>query len=145
MRLLWIEDKLEHIRRFVGALENRGHDVVVNASGEEALETLYQAHVQHRPFDVILLDIMLPKGDGSRIAEATRPELMGIEILRHLETEGCRTPVVIITAIADAGVMDSIPAKYPFVAAILKKPVRMDDLREAIEMATRTTKGETTP
>jgi DNA-binding response OmpR family regulator len=45
------------------ALEDEGYDVTEAASGEDALESFSQSLVAH-PFDLVIIDIMLPGIDG---------------------------------------------------------------------------------
>lgn len=61
-------------------LEFEGFVVTVAADGEAALETLRQ-----QKFDLILLDVMLPR-------------LSGFDVCRHIRTQGIRTPIIMLTA-----------------------------------------------
>ena len=61
--ILIVEDD-ERIRASMClALEDEGYDVTEAASGEEALETFGQSLVS-QPFDLVIIDIMLPGMDG---------------------------------------------------------------------------------
>jgi len=80
MRLLVVEDE-EKVARFVSrALEAEGHAVDVSIEGEAALE-----QVEWVAYDLILLDLTLPKKGG-------------YEILHHLRKQKCAVPVLIMTA-----------------------------------------------
>ena len=64
MKLLVVDDDL-HIRRLVGIyLREAGYDVTEAANGEEALQV---SHGQ--PFDVVLIDLILPHYGGFRLCE----------------------------------------------------------------------------
>lgn len=64
MKLLVVDDDL-HIRRLIGIyLRDAGHEVTEAATGEEALQVL---HTQ--PFDVVLIDLVLPHYGGFRLCE----------------------------------------------------------------------------
>ena len=64
MKLLVVDDDL-HIRRLVGIyLRQAGYDVTEAASGEEALQVS-----QGQPFDVVLIDLILPHYGGFRLCE----------------------------------------------------------------------------
>src|SRR4030042_104089 len=80
MRILFVEDD-KGIARFVkkGLLEN-SFSVDVASNGEEGLKlALYKS------YELILLDILLPKMDGR-------------EILRRLREREIQTPVIFLTA-----------------------------------------------
>jgi DNA-binding response OmpR family regulator len=85
-RILLVEDD-ERIRVSMRlALEDEGYDVVEAASGEEALETFRSANAV-QPFDLLIVDIMLPGMDGF---ECTR------ELRRH-----SAIPIIVVTARTD--------------------------------------------
>lgn len=69
------------------------HEVVVVADGEEALRELNKAH----DFDVVLLDLMLPKVDGFEVLKeiSSKPFLSDIPIIilssSHNEADRVRT------------------------------------------------------
>jgi len=66
-RVLVVEDE-EHLAEGLAFnLQNKGYEVTVAGTAREATETLDRAR-----FDVILLDVMLPDGDGFEIAESLR-------------------------------------------------------------------------
>jgi len=52
------------------SLEQQGHTVVFAEHGREALELLRQ-----RPFDVLLLDVLMPELDGYRVLEELKSDL----------------------------------------------------------------------
>ena len=132
LRILWIEDRPEQVKYHIQRLRVDGHDVQTSPSGEDAIESLREASETGTPFDVVLLDIMLPKGEGVRIGPDTRPELMGEEILRQVAAMGLAVPFVGVSAIADEPLRNRLTRDYHFVDAVLKKPVGMDELVEAM-------------
>jgi DNA-binding response OmpR family regulator len=109
-RILIVEDE-QHIAdglRF--NLEAEGHDAVVARDGERALELLLE---ERRPFDVAILDVMLPGKDGFAVAS-------------ELRAAGQYVPILMLTARArpedvlkgfEAGADDYLPK--PFELAIL--------------------------
>lgn len=117
-RLLLVEDNLINRRVIMRLLQNLGHTVHTACDGREACEA-----VKNQDFDLVFMDIQMPVMDG---LEATR------FIREHIEKE--RQPwVVALTAVVlpedksdcmDAGADD-----------FLSKPVRADDLQEAIRRA----------
>ena len=80
MKLLLVEDDKD-IARFVkkGLMEN-SFSVDVSSDGEEGL-----SFAARRNYDLIILDILLPKMDG-------------LEILKRLRGTGVQTPVIYLTA-----------------------------------------------
>ena len=61
-------------------LQSEGYDVEIEADGERALQ-----RARTEAFDLILLDVMLPRKDG-------------FEVCRELRKGGSRTPVIMLTA-----------------------------------------------
>ena len=80
MRLLVVEDEEKVANALREGLEGEGDEVVVERTGEDALQRL-----THDTFDVILLDLTLPGRDGLQVLSACRE--LGVE-----------TPVVVLTA-----------------------------------------------
>jgi DNA-binding response OmpR family regulator len=80
MRVLLIEDS-ERLQRSVGtALRKAGYAVDVTGDGNEGLW-----YAQSNPYDVIVLDLMLPGLDG-------------LSLLQKLRASGCTTHLLILTA-----------------------------------------------
>jgi DNA-binding response OmpR family regulator len=77
-RVLVVDDE-QHIAEGVRFnLQADGHDVVVAESGERALELLL---VNPSPFDVVVLDVMLPGKDGFAVAAELRAAGQYVPIL----------------------------------------------------------------
>ena len=80
LRLLIVEDQLSLLASLKRGLQEEGFEVFTASSGNSA----YQL-VRSEPLDAMLLDLMLPDGDG-------------LELLQRLREEDFRTPVLVITA-----------------------------------------------
>ena len=78
-RVLLVEDERSIAEPLAEALEREGFDVLVAGSAETGLETF-----SAQPPDIVLLDVMLPDGDGR-------------DVLREIRQRS-RTPVVMLTA-----------------------------------------------
>jgi class 3 adenylate cyclase len=81
-RLLLVDDLPQNLRLLEAVLAPRGYDVVGVTSGSAALERL-----DREPFDMVLLDVLMPEMDGHAVCRAIR-EQPGLRFL----------PVVMITA-----------------------------------------------
>lgn len=79
-RVLIIEDEPDMALGLRDNCEYEGYTVVVARDGEEGLSRA----IADKP-DIILLDIMLPK-------------LSGLDVCRHLRSNGVETPIIMLTA-----------------------------------------------
>ncbi len=107
MHLFLAEDEPRLARSYRRNLEDEGHTVELATDGEEALKCLLD---RFRLFDVIILDILLPRRDG-------------IAICRELRRRGIHTPILLLTALdqteekvagLDAGADDYLTKPFPF-------------------------------
>ena len=80
MRVLIVEDEPKVAAALREGLQGEGYEATVAHTGEDGFFRL-----STEPFDVILLDLMLPGRDG-------------LEILRTLRERGVQTPVLVLTA-----------------------------------------------
>ncbi len=108
MRVLFVEDS-DSLRRSVGrALRHAGYAVDVAADGEEGF-----AAVGLNGYDVLVLDIMLPKLDG-------------LALLRQMRAAGNKTHVLLLTA-RDT-VADRVEGLRQGADDYLVKPFALDEL-----------------
>jgi DNA-binding response OmpR family regulator len=80
MRILVVEDDIQLAKQVASALTEAGHDPVVVHNGERALDKANET-----PFDLIMLDIILPGMDG-------------FDVLRHLRSQHIASRVLMLTA-----------------------------------------------
>jgi len=81
MRILVVEDDRKVASFIRKGLDEEGHAVEVTGDGAAAIErATYGA-----PWDLVVLDVMLPKGDG-------------FGVLKTLRQEGLRMPILMLTA-----------------------------------------------
>ena len=80
MRLLIVEDNEKTARALAKGLESSGFSTAIAQTGEEGFFRL-----NAEPFDLVVLDWMLPERDG-------------IEILKTLRARGAKIPVLLLTA-----------------------------------------------
>ena len=113
MKLLYAEDEISMSEAVKDILEYHNYSVDAVYDGEEALEF---ARLEH--YNGIILDVMMPK-------------LNGLQVLQKLRAEGCKTPVLLLTAKSevedrieglDMGADDYLPK--PFVMGELLARIR---------------------
>jgi len=80
VRILIVEDEVPVARKIASALTEAGHDPKAVHDGEVALD-----EVRKTPFDLIVLDIILPGMDG-------------FDVLRHLRSQHMASRVLMLTA-----------------------------------------------
>jgi two-component system copper resistance phosphate regulon response regulator CusR len=80
VRVLIVEDERKIAKALREGLEAERYDVRVASTGEEGFSL-----VNHESFDLVVLDLMLPRRDG-------------LEVLATLRKRGLQTPVLILTA-----------------------------------------------
>jgi PleD family two-component response regulator len=109
-RVLIVDDDRDAIRIVSDFLEARGFNTVAARDGHEALARFHD----EGPFDVIVLDVMMPNIDG-------------LEVCRRLKSspQGMLTPILLISARSDT--RSRIAGLYAGADDYMTKPV---DLRE---------------
>ncbi len=79
-RIIIVEDQLTLLKSLQKGLQEEGFDVMTASSGLEGYKL-----IQREPVDAVLMDVMLPDGDG-------------ISLLQRIREEGFQKPVLVITA-----------------------------------------------
>lgn len=108
MKLLYAEDEVSMSEAVKDILEYHKYMVDAVYDGEEAL---YFA--RNEQYDGIILDVMMPKKSG-------------IDVLKQLRLEGCRTPIMLLTAKGD--VEDRVEGLNCGADDYLPKPFAMSEL-----------------
>jgi two-component system, OmpR family, copper resistance phosphate regulon response regulator CusR len=138
-QILVVEDEIKLASAIAEGVQENGYEATVVHSAEAGLALL-----QERKFDVILLDVMLPR-------------LGGLEMMRSLRRNAVKTPVLILTAKGelddrvrglDAGADDYLAKPFAFTELLARvralhrranpetpSVIQMGDLR--IEMESR--------
>jgi len=119
-QILVIEDQLDIQELLKEFLENEGYKVTIAGDG---IEGIYAFHLQE--FDLILLDIMLPKIDGYGVCELIRKE-SGI-------------PIIMLTALD--GEEQQIRGYDLIIDDYITKPFHMQILLRKIDAVLRRTSG----
>jgi len=108
MRILVVDDEVRLARQIASALTEAGHNPVVIHDGETALQEAAEA-----PFDLIVLDVGLPRIDG-------------FEVLRRLRAQHVTSRVLILTARGQ--VADRVAGLQLGADDYLAKPFAMQEL-----------------
>ncbi len=124
MKLLYAEDEVAMSEAVVDVLRYNKYIVDAVYDGQEALD-----YAEAEEYDGIILDIMMPKMDG-------------LEVLKRLRQNGCKTPVLLLTA--KSQVEDQIAGLDLGADDYLPKPFSMNLLLARIRAMLRR-KEEYTP
>jgi two-component system OmpR family response regulator len=126
-RLLVVDDEPTILELLAGSLRFAGFDVVTAASGTEALRAAAAA----RP-DLILLDVMMPDGDGFEVVRAIRgaPPAPG----------GPHVPVIFLTA--RGAVHERVAGLTLGGDDYITKPFSLDEVLARIRAVLRRARGE---
>ena len=117
MKILLAEDTRDLNRVITVALQHEGYEVDPVYDGEEASERAFQ-----NGYDLIVLDIMMPKKSG-------------IEVLREIRSANNVTPVLLLTAKAE--VDDRVSGLDAGADDYLTKPFAMKELLARVRAMTR--------
>ena len=121
MKILVVEDNKDMNRLIVKTLKKSGYSVDGCFDGEDA-----ELHLLGAQYDVILLDIMMPKVDG-------------YELLKRIRDKGIDTPVLFLTA-KDA-IADRVKGLDLGADDYLVKPFDFEELLARIRVMTRKSSG----
>jgi DNA-binding response OmpR family regulator len=124
MRILVVEDNRRLNTSLKTSLEEDGYAVDVAFDGDEG-----EAYALAAPYDLILLDVMLPKKNG-------------FDLCRDLRQKGINAPVLMLTA-RDA-VDDRVDGLDSGADDYLVKPFSMNELRARLRALLRRNKPEKT-
>ncbi len=111
-RVLITDDSLLQRKTLSAIVAEAGHQVETACNGQEALEK-----IQANPPDCLLLDMLMPIMDG-------------VQVLEQLESRGVKLPVIVLTADVQEWLKDRCLELG--VQAFLNKPVKQDQLRQAL-------------
>src|SRR5437762_12961150 len=108
MRILVVEDEVRLARQIASALTEAAHDPIVVHDGERALR-----EATGTSFDLMVLDIVLPRMDG-------------FDVLRHLRSQHVPSRVLMLTARGE--VKDRVAGLQLGADDYLPKPFAMPEL-----------------
>ncbi len=117
MRILLVEDEQDAARMLAKGLREQSYAVDVAENGPDGLEK-----AELTPYDLLILDVMLPGMDG-------------MEVCRTLRKQGSRVPILLLTA--RAGVNDRIVGLDRGADDYLTKPFDFGELLARIRALLR--------
>ncbi|QSB44404.1 CHASE domain-containing protein [Tsuneonella flava] len=120
LKILVAEDNPVNQELTMAMVEKCGHDCSLVRDGQEAFDAVMQASREGKPFDMVLMDMQMPKMDGLQASRAIRAA--GI-------SEGT-LPIIAVTANAYSD--DIQKCVDAGMQAHLAKPLRMNALSSAI-------------
>ncbi len=112
-RILVVDDEDALRTVLSGELSSAGYDVSTASDGEEAL-----TEVQNKKFDLLLLDIKMPRLDG-------------FEVLKYVKKNNPSVKVIMLTGFAD--LKNAIESKKLGAEDFVSKPYDLVDLLTTIE------------
>lgn len=124
MNILIVDDDIGLLDQLKTALKRKRYGVETAENGEKALDKIFNI-----PYDLILLDIMLPRMDG-------------LSVLKEVRNAGMDMPILMLTARSD--VQDKVKGLDHGADDYLAKPFSMAELMARIRAMLRR-KGNRTP
>jgi DNA-binding response OmpR family regulator len=119
MRLLIVEDEERLAKSLKKSLEKEGYAVDYVTDGETGQRRI---EMYHEEYDLVILDLMLPKRNG-------------FEVCKNVRAEGIKTPILILTAKQDTH--DKILALDGGADDYLVKPFSLEELTARVRALMR--------
>ena len=110
--ILWVDDEIELLTPHLKFLEQKGYTVTPVSNGDDAIKL-----VRDRPFDMVLLDAMMPGKDG-------------LQTLQEIRQIDAKLPVVMITRNEEEETMDQAIGRRA--DDYLLKPVNPNQILAAV-------------
>jgi two-component system chemotaxis response regulator CheY len=125
MRILIAEDDLAS-RKFISKFMSYYGECDVTVDGIEAIEAFILGLDSRKPYDLICLDVMMPKIDGIKALKTIRE----LEEVRGID-ESKRAKIIVTTALGETSYVMS--AFKTGAEAYVNKPIDLDKLEEAMK------------
>lgn len=128
MRLLAVDDEEDLLLLYRVALAADDHDIVTVMTGADALRVARES-ASSEPFDLMLLDMMLPGVDGFGVLAGLAEDPATSDL-----------PVIIVSARISVG--DQVRGLEAGAVAYLTKPFSIDNLREIVQAVGSMPRGD---
>jgi DNA-binding response OmpR family regulator/tetratricopeptide (TPR) repeat protein len=119
VNVLIVDDDRAIQRMLADALTKKGFTVTVERDGDWAIKTF-----EKKPFDAVLLDLLLPAMNGYEVARKIRST-----------PKGKRTPIVMISGVYKNALHQKEAVEKHGAFAFIEKPLRLATLYETLERA----------
>lgn len=114
-KILMVDDEPDICELVSEGLRDEGYEVVSATTGRGGIEFL-----EHKDFDLVILDIYLPDVDGTTIYETMR------KTVRH-----CKTPVIFLTALA-LGTKPQLAGIDGKDYTVISKPTNLEEIQKEV-------------
>ncbi|NMC76619.1 MAG: response regulator, partial [Candidatus Methanofastidiosa archaeon] len=115
-RILIVDDTADNVKLIKAMLKSLDSEIDVAVDGEEALNKITE-----NDYDIVLLDIMLPK-------------ISGIDVLKRVRERDLETPIIVMTAYGSEELAVET-LRQGGDDYLINKPIRTEDLLDAINKA----------
>jgi signal transduction histidine kinase/CheY-like chemotaxis protein len=122
VRILAVDDNATNLYILEQLLADKCTDIVCKNSGPAALETLRKAAAAGYPFQLVVVDAVMPDMDG-------------FDVIRHIREDPALSPAVVMMLSSTGFVVETSRRREAGVAAYLLKPISAADLFRAIANA----------
>jgi len=125
-KILLVDDEPQILELFSTLLRDAGYRAVTAANGAEALG-LYLYACFHEPFDLMILDVSMPRIDGLQVLETVRKD----EAARGIAcAEGM--PIIILTAYKSTCMLSFNLGCDDYVLKPVQPEILLDNIRAKI-------------
>ena len=126
MKCLIVEDDPISSQVLKGLMSRYARDADVVINGQEGIDWFLQGHASKSPYDLILMDIMMPETNGLQSALIIREK----EVLLNISFMS-RVKIIMVTALDDPRTV--MKALYDSAAdCYLIKPIKLLDLEDEL-------------
>lgn len=134
MKIINMEDKMRILvaeddsvsRKFMHEFLSNYGECDVTKDGIEAIEAFIMALDLDKPYDLVCLDVMMPKVDGIKVLKAIRD----LENIREIESEN-RVKIIVTTALANIDFINS--SLQTGLEAYMEKPIDLDAFEDIMK------------